>query len=179
MVYSCNEIYPLLIYLRHRWISKYYAEWKKSYTKDYILYDSIYITCSYFCLFVLCADIVPGCSTGKNLAEGLGWKQHTVTIITTIIECLRAWHYPTIWILLLFYGWENWASDRAYDLPKATQKISTLAKFISSSRLSSFQSSRVSPWGCFCQEEDIGNAGREISLDSLPGGGEEEQEGEY
>lgn len=62
-------------------------------------------------------------------------------MITTITECLRAWHYPEIWVLLLFYGWENWASDIAYDLPKATQEISTGARFISSSRISYFQSS--------------------------------------
>ena len=84
---------------------------------------------------------VPGCFIEENLAKGLGWKQQTAIMITTITECLRAWHYPEIWVLLLFYGWENWASDRAYDLPKATQEINTGARFISSSRISSFQSS--------------------------------------
>lgn len=37
----------------------------------------------------------------------------------TIAECLSAWHHPESWVLLLFYGREKRASDRAYDLPKA------------------------------------------------------------
>lgn len=43
LVYSCNGKHPLPSHLRHRRISKHYAEWKQPYAKGYILYDPIYM----------------------------------------------------------------------------------------------------------------------------------------